>query len=182
MTASLKTTVKLIGERVGRIGLARGLVDRHRRARRVVGDRVVGRGRGGVAVAGRVRARRPPRSRRSPCRRGHAADGDVVGRAAAGHGRRRRAGRAAQRHVARREVRSTDSLKTTVKLIGDAFVGSAWPRAWLIVTVGAVTSQVTVLSVEVEAVLPLPAASVATPAAIDAMTVPLVVMPVTATL
>ena len=34
----------------------------------------------------------------------------------------------------------TGSLKTTVKLIGDAFVGSAWPAAWLIVTVGAVVS------------------------------------------
>ena len=34
----------------------------------------------------------------------------------------------------------TDSLKTTVKLIGEALVGSAWPAAWLIVTVGAVVS------------------------------------------
>src|SRR5919201_1734069 len=58
----------------------------------------------------------------------------------------------------------TDSLKTTVKLMGEALVGSAWPEAWLIVTVGAVTSQVTVLSVLVEAVLALPAASVAPPA------------------
>ena len=49
------------------------------------------------------------------------------------------------------------------------------------VTVGAVTSQVTVLSVEVEAALLLPARSVATPAAMVAMTVPEVVMPVTAT-
>ena len=32
------------------------------------------------------------------------------------------------------------SLKTTVKLIGETFVGSACPTAWLIVTVGAVTS------------------------------------------
>ena len=38
----------------------------------------------------------------------------------------------------------------------------------------AVSSQVTVLSVLVEAVLGLPAASVATPAAIVAMTVPVV--------
>ena len=37
------------------------------------------------------------------------------------------------------------------------------------------------LSVEVEAALALPARSVATPAAIDAITVPEVVMPVTAT-
>ena len=34
-----------------------------------------------------------------------------------------------------------DSLKTTVKLIGLALVGSAWPAAWLIVTVGAVVSM-----------------------------------------
>ncbi len=46
----------------------------------------------------------------------------------------------------------TDSLKTTVKLIGEVPVGSAWPTAWLIVTEGGVTSsQVTVLSVLVEA-------------------------------
>ena len=32
----------------------------------------------------------------------------------------------------------TVSLKTTVKLIGEAEVGSAWPAAWLMVTVGAV--------------------------------------------
>ena len=44
------------------------------------------------------------------------------------------------------------------------------------------TSQVTVLSVEVEAALLLPARSVARAAAIVAMTVPEVVMPVTATL
>ena len=49
-------------------------------------------------------------------------------------------------------------------------------------TVGAVLSQATVLSVEVEAVLALPAASVAAPAAMEAMTDPAVVMPVTATL
>jgi len=34
------------------------------------------------------------------------------------------------------------SLKTTVKLMGDVPVGSAWPPAWLIVTVGGVTSTV----------------------------------------
>ena len=69
-----------------------------------------------------------------------------------------------------------------MKLIGLVLVGSAWPPAWLIVTVGATLSQVTVLSVEVDAVLPLPDPSVATPAAISAMTVPDVVIPVTATL
>ena len=53
------------------------------------------------------------------------------------------------------------------------------------VTVGGVVSgstQDTVLSALVEATLPLPPASVATPAPIVAMTVPEVVMPVTATL
>ena len=60
-------------------------------------------------------------------------------------------------------------------------VGSAWPTAWLIVTVGAVTSQVTVLSVEVDAALLLPARSVARAAAMVAMTVPDVVIPVTVT-
>ena len=35
---------------------------------------------------------------------------------------------------------ATDSLKTTVKWIGDVFVGSAWTAAWSIVTVGAVVS------------------------------------------
>ncbi len=74
------------------------------------------------------------------------------------------------------------SLNTTVKLIGLVLVGSAWPTAWLIVTEGATLSQVTVLSVDVEAVLALPAASAATPAPMVAMTVPELVMPVTATL
>ena len=49
------------------------------------------------------------------------------------------------------------------------------------VAVGAAVLKVTVLSVLVEAVLALPAASRATPALIVAMTVPLV-MPLTATL
>ena len=75
----------------------------------------------------------------------------------------------------------TASLKTTVKLMGLALVGSAWPPAWLMVTVGAVTSQVTELSVEVEAALGLVSASLATPAGMVAITVPLVVMPLTAT-
>ena len=54
----------------------------------------------------------------------------------------------------------TGSLNTTVKMIGEPLVGSAWPAAWSIVTVGATLSKVTVLSVLVEAVLVLPAASV----------------------
>ena len=36
----------------------------------------------------------------------------------------------------------TGSLNVAVKLIGEAIVGSAWPEAWLIVTVGAVVSTV----------------------------------------
>src|SRR6266850_8459646 len=40
----------------------------------------------------------------------------------------------------------TASLKTAVKFIGDAPVGSACPAAWLIVTVGGVLSKATLLS------------------------------------
>src|SRR5437016_3422016 len=76
----------------------------------------------------------------------------------------------------------TGSLKTAVKLIGEALVGSAWPAAWLIVTVGGVASKLTLLSVVVEAAWMLPAASCATPAGMGAGTVPAVVMPLTATL
>ena len=36
----------------------------------------------------------------------------------------------------------TVSLNTTVKWIGFAYAGSAWPAAWLTVTVGAVLSTV----------------------------------------
>src|SRR5467141_3104277 len=50
----------------------------------------------------------------------------------------------------------TGSLNTTVKLIGAALVGSAWVAAWLIVTVGATLSTVTVTGAEV---VRLPAAS-----------------------
>ena len=75
----------------------------------------------------------------------------------------------------------TDSLKTTVKLIGVALVGSGWPTACSTVTVGAVTSHVTVLSVLVDAEFGLVPAC-ATPSTIDAITVPLVVIPDTATL
>src|SRR5207248_164535 len=75
----------------------------------------------------------------------------------------------------------TGPLKTAVKLIGELFVGSAWPAAWLIVTAGGVASKLTLLSVLVEAVFRLPAASCATPAGMLAITVPSVVMPLTAT-
>ena len=50
------------------------------------------------------------------------------------------------------------------------------------VTLGGVLSYVTVLSVLVEAVLALPAASCATPAATEAITVPSLAIPLTATL
>src|ERR1051326_738360 len=75
----------------------------------------------------------------------------------------------------------TGSLNTAVKLMGDAFVGSFWPAAWLIVTVGGVVSYVTLLSVLLEAVLPFPAKSVAPPAPMLAVTVPSVI-PLAATL
>ena len=68
-----------------------------------------------------------------------------------------------------------------MKWIGDAFVGSACLAAWLIVTAGLLPFHVTVLSVDVEAVFVLPAASLAPPAGIVAMTVPSVVIPATAT-
>src|SRR6266480_1818778 len=71
----------------------------------------------------------------------------------------------------------TGSLKTAVKLIGELLVGSAWPAAWLIVTEGGVASKVTLLSVLVEAVLRLPAASCATPTAMLAITVTVLVPP-----
>src|SRR5688572_22893228 len=74
----------------------------------------------------------------------------------------------------------TASLNVTVKRIGEAEVGSACPAAWLIVTVGGV-SYVTVLSVLVEARLGLLPASIATPALMEAITVPLVVIPETVT-
>src|SRR6266513_2004481 len=79
----------------------------------------------------------------------------------------------------------TGSLKTAVKLIGELLVGSAWPAAWLIVTEGGVVSagvKLTLLSVLVEAMLVLPAASRATPAGMLASTVPALLMPLTATL
>src|SRR5437667_11365927 len=54
----------------------------------------------------------------------------------------------------------TGSLKTAVKLIGEALVGSAWPAAWLIVTVGGLALE-TVTVTGAEAVR-RPAASRAT--------------------
>ena len=49
----------------------------------------------------------------------------------------------------------TGSLKTTVKLMGETLAGSAWPAAWLMVTVGEVVSGVvteTLLKTEVHRV------------------------------
>ena len=76
---------------------------------------------------------------------------------------------------------TTGSLNTAVNVIGVTFVGSVWRTAWSIVTVGGVTSQSTMLSVEDEPRFGLPFASTATPGSIDAITDPVVVMPVTVT-
>src|SRR5207245_1361263 len=76
---------------------------------------------------------------------------------------------------------ATGSLKVTAKLIGDALVGSFWPAAWLIVTDGLLVFHMTVLSIELEAKLPLAAVSLAPFAGIVAVTVPSVVIPETAT-
>src|SRR5439155_1650755 len=79
----------------------------------------------------------------------------------------------------------TGLLKTALKLVGALVVGLAWTAAWLSFTEGGVVSggvKLTLLSVLVEAVFRLPAASCATPAEIEAITVPAVVMPLTATL
>ena len=75
----------------------------------------------------------------------------------------------------------TGSLNTTVKRIGPVFVGSACPVAWLIVTAGGMPSNVTLLSVLVEAKLRFPARSVTALTGIDATTVPSPVIPVTLT-
>src|SRR5436190_1628678 len=75
----------------------------------------------------------------------------------------------------------TGPLKTAVKLIGEALVGSAWPAAWLIVTAGRVASKRSEERRVGEAGFRLPAASCATQAGMLAITVPSVVMPLTAT-
>src|SRR4051812_35969915 len=74
----------------------------------------------------------------------------------------------------------TLSLNTTVKVRLAALVGVA--PSVIDVTVGVVESQVTLLSVDVDAVLVLPARSETAPGAIDAVPVPFVVMPVMLTL
>src|SRR5439155_1493682 len=75
----------------------------------------------------------------------------------------------------------TDSLKTAVKVMGAVLVGSACPAAWLIVTVGGVGSNVTVLSVLVEAVFPLRSEERRVGEGCGALCVPEVVRTVTAT-
>src|SRR5262249_42593155 len=66
----------------------------------------------------------------------------------------------------------TDSLNTTVKLIGEALVGSAWPAAWLIVTIALIPSQATLVCLHVDAALLSPSASCAAQAGMDAPPVP----------
>src|SRR5919197_917084 len=73
----------------------------------------------------------------------------------------------------------TLSLKVTVKLMALALVGLA--PSLIETTVGGVASQVTVLSLDVDAVLLLPARSVTLVAAMLAVTVPDVVMLLMAT-
>ena len=73
------------------------------------------------------------------------------------------------------------SLNTAVNVIGVTFVGSVWAMAWSIVTVGGVTSQSTTSSDEAEPRFGLPSTSIATAGAIVAITVPVVVIPVTVT-
>src|SRR5207248_3274953 len=75
----------------------------------------------------------------------------------------------------------TGSPNTTVNRTGPAFVGSAWPAAWSIVTDGGVLLKLTVLSVLVEVALAFPAASIAAPAGMLATTVPGPVIPLTVT-
>src|SRR2546428_447463 len=74
------------------------------------------------------------------------------------------------------------ALKTTAKLVGEVFVRAVGPAGCFTVTLGFVVSHVTVLSVDVDTVLVLPAGSEATPAPIEAVTVPSVVIPATAML
>ena len=66
------------------------------------------------------------------------------------------------------------SVNTTVKLIREALVGSAWAAAWLIVTVGAVLSTMKVV-LGAEAGARLPARSLAV---LEAMEIPKVPSPV----
>ena len=75
----------------------------------------------------------------------------------------------------------TDSLNTTVNRIGETSSGSGCAAAWLIVTLGGVASHATDADPG-DARFVLVAASAATPASIEATTLPAVVMPVTATL
>src|SRR5437762_4502809 len=69
----------------------------------------------------------------------------------------------------------TGSLKTAVKLIGEALVGSAWPAAWLIVTEGGVVSPTTVKLLALLAV-PLGAMTPIEPVVAPAGTVAVIVV------
>src|SRR5205085_1130051 len=91
------------GRRVGGVGLAGRLVDRHRGRRRVGNprDRVVGRRGGGAGVAGGVGGGAGRDGRHHRARRGHARDGHGVGGAGPRDGRRQGAagGGAGEGHV-----------------------------------------------------------------------------------
>ena len=90
---------------VGQIRLTRRLVDRYRGRSAIVCHRVVRAGGSHIPVPRRVMgpARIDLRDHRAvAC---HTAHCHIVGRASAGHRRRCRPGRAAQRHIARGEVR-----------------------------------------------------------------------------
>src|SRR6185369_7065472 len=74
----------------------------------------------------------------------------------------------------------TASLKTAVNMIVGILVGSSWVAALLIVTLGCVVSNITVI--ELDAGNGVPVALVAAAAGMLTCTKPLPVMPVTATL
>ena len=71
-------------------------------------------------------------------------------------------------------------LPATIGIV-DNSVGSSWPAVWSMVTVGAMLSKWTELSLLVEAVLLLPARSAAAAAGIEATTRPSPVIPLTLT-
>ena len=111
---------------VGRVRLASGLVDGHRRRGGIISHSVVRAGAVRIGIAGRILrlTRRDCCNHRAGPR--HAADRHIVGRAAASHHRSGRASRAAKVTSPVKSV--TGSLKTTVKLIGEALVGSTCRR------------------------------------------------------
>ena len=139
VTDSVKTTVKLIGlVPVGSACPAAWLIVTVG-AVMSPGDGVVGGGRGGVAVAGRVGGDAGGDRGDDRAAGGHPGDGDVVGGARTGDGGGQVPPAVPVMVTSPVAKSSTASLKTTVKLIGGS-VGSACPAAWLIVTVGGVAS------------------------------------------